>query len=151
MAGQVFNIYTGKGYAGQEADTTNAIKQTGVAVGDIEFGVAVARDAAVDRGVSPSADANVYAVALREWNHEASTKPSDGTTVYASSQSVSLIRQGYVYVEFVGAIAAGGTIYVDAAGSFSGAAGGTVVTNMYAEQAASAGEVAKVRLDIVHA
>ena len=152
MPTQDFNIYTARGYAGDLVDSGPRVVQTGLATeGVVDFGVALGRVTTSDpRGVVPSGDANVFAISQREWNHEAANRPSDGTTVYAKDQSVSMIRQGYIYIQIEAAMS-GSTLYVTPAGVFTGANGGnTAVTNVVPEQAAAeAGEVIKARIDIV--
>ena len=154
MPAQTFDIYTKRGYAGDLVDSGPRTVQTGVATeGTIEFGVAVKPNRSSDsRGVEEGSPVNVYAVAQREWNHEAATRPSDGTTVYAQDQSVSLLRQGYIYVEVVAACVAGQLLFVDdTSGAFSGTVDDVTAetTNVTAEQDAQAGQVVKARIDIV--
>ena len=154
---QDFNIYTSNGYAGDLVDSGPRVIQTGVlTTANVGFGVAMQRDASVERGAQlGSVDGNVYAISQREYNHEAATRPSDGTTEYKVGESVSLIRQGYLYIKLGGAtaIAAGEVLHVDTTtGEFSKTAvAGNIVacTNVVADEAGVAGDVIKVRIDIV--
>lgn len=156
MTIQTFQIYTGKGYAGDLVDSGPRVIQTGVLTSATAgFGKGMSRDAAVERGTSLGGAANVYAISQREYNHEASTRPSPGNdTLYKETESVSLIRQGYLYIFLAGAVAvaAGEALHVDTAtGEFSRTAvAGNIVatTNVIADEAALAGEVFKVRIDI---
>jgi len=156
MTTQAFNLYTANGYAGDLVDSGPRVIQTGILTSATAgFGKAMKRDTSIERGVALGGAASVYAISQREYNHEASTRPSPGDdTVYKVSESVSLIRQGYLYVKLDGAVAvaAGDLLHVDTAtGLFvKTAVGGTVVatTNVVADEAAIAGEVFKVRIDI---
>jgi|TARA_R110000764_G_scaffold147292_1_gene235164 hypothetical protein len=157
MTIQNFEIYTAKGYAGDLVDSGPRTIQSGVLVGTAAgFGKAVSRDTSVAKGVALGGEANVFAISQREYNHEAGTRPSTGEdTFYYASESVSLIRQGFLYVKLTGAVAvaAGEVLHVDSVtGEFSKTAvAGNVVatTNVTADEAGLAGEIIKVRIDIV--
>jgi hypothetical protein len=159
MTIQNFTIYTAKGYAGDLVDSGPRVIQTGVLTSaQAGFGKALSRDAGtVAKGVALGGLASVFAISQREYNHEAGTRPSTGSdTFYYETESVSLIRQGYLYVELVnGAVAAGEALSVDTVtGVFSNAAedgtGNAVLTsNVTADEAGLAGTIIKVRLDIV--
>ena len=156
MTIQTFQIYTGKGYAGDLVDSGPRVVQTGVLTSATAgFGKGMSRDASVERGTALGGAANVYAISQREYNHEASTRPSPGNdTLYKETESVSLIRQGYLYILLGGAVAvsAGEALHVSTVtGEFSKTSvGGNIVatTNVIADEAALAGEVFKVRIDI---
>lgn len=158
MTIQTFDIYTANGYEGDLVDSGPRVVQTGVLTSaEAGFGKALKRDAAtVERGVAlGSVAGNVYAISQREYNHEAGTRPSTGNdTKYYETESVSIIRQGYLYIKLTGsvAIAAGDAVHVDTVtGLFSkDTVAGNVVacTNVFAEEAALVGEVFKVRIDI---
>ncbi len=152
---QDFNIYTNNGYAGDLVDSGPRVIQSGVLTSAAAgFGVGMKRDASVERGVALGGEANLYAISQREYNHEAANRPSDGTTNYNVTETVSLIRQGYVYVLLSGAaaIAAGAALNVDTVtGLFTkDAVAGNIVatTNVFSEEAGIAGDVIKVRIDI---
>ena len=157
MTIQNFNIYTANGYEGDLVDSGPRVVQTGVlTLASAGFGKAMNRDPAVERGVALGGAANVFAISQREWNHEAGSRPSTGNdTVYLETESVSLIRQGYLYVKLTGATAvvAGEVLHVDTVtGLFTKVAvGGNVVatTNVVADESAISGEVFKVRIDIL--
>ena len=158
MTVQTFSIYTAKGYAGDLVDSGPRVIQTGVLTStSAGFGLALTRDAGtVDKGVALGGAAKVYAITQREYNHEAGTRPSTGNdTFYYESESVSTIRQVYLYIKLDGstAIAAGAALHVDTVtGVFSkdSVAGNIVAsTNVTAEEAGLAGDIIKVRLDIV--
>jgi len=158
MTIQTFNIYTANGYEGDLVDSGPRVVQTGILTSATAgFGKAMKRDASVERGVALGSTAgNVYAISQREYNHEAGTRPSTGDdTNYLITESVSLIRQGYLYVKLTGAtaIAAGAALHVDTVtGLFTKVAvAGNVVacTNVFAEEAGISGDVIKVRIDIV--
>ena len=156
MTIQSFDLYTANGYAGDLVDSAPAVKQTGVLTSaSVGFGKAVSRDTSIDRGVSVGGTAQVFAITAREYNHEAGTRPSAGNdTYYLQSESVSLIREGYLYVLLGGAVAVtiGDVLHVDGVtGVFSkDAVAGDIVatTNVVAEESGLAGDVIKVRIDI---
>jgi len=153
---QDFNIYTAKGYAGELVDSGPRTVQTGILTGNspLGFGVAVTRDSAVvERGVAPgSVGGNVFAITQREYNHEASTRPAKegtGAWKYQPAESVSLIRQGYLYIEVVDIAAVSGQVLaVNADGTWEGTDAGsaTATTNVTAEESGLG--LIKVRIDI---
>ncbi len=163
---QTFDIYTANGYAGDLVDSSPRVVQTGILVpnatdaADAGFGLAMLRQvtgALVERGVELGGAANVFAISQREYNHEASTRPAKqdtGAWAYKEGESVSLIREGYLYVKLEGAtaIAAGESLHVDTkTGVFSKeAVAGDIVaaTNVFSEEAGQAGDIIKVRIDI---
>lgn len=157
MTIQTFNIYTAKGYEGDLVDSGPRVVQTGVLTSATAgFGKAMKRDASVERGIALGGLANVFAISQREYNHEAGTRPSTGDdTNYLITESVSLIRQGYLYIKLTGAtaIAAGDVLHVDTTtGLFTKVAVlGDVVAclNVIAEESAISGDVFKARIDIV--
>ncbi len=157
MTTQSFDLYTANGYAGDLVDSGPRVIQTGVlTAATAGFGLAMKRDAAVARGVDLGGATKVYAISQREYNHEAGTRPSTGDdTVYRITESVSLIRQGYLYIKLGGSvsIAAGDSVHVDTVtGVFSKdvVAGNIVASlNVVAEEAALVGDVFKVRIDIL--
>lgn len=157
MPTQNFAIYTQNGYEGDLVDSGPRVVQTGILTSaEVGFGKAVKRDTSVEKGVAVGGLANVFAITQREWNHEAGSRPSTGNdTVYYETESVSLIREGYVYLKLTGATAvtAGQVLHVDTVtGEFTKVAvGGNVVatTNVVAEENALSGEVFKARIDIV--
>lgn len=157
MTIQAFQLYTAKGYAGDLVDSGPRVIQTGVLTdAEAGFGKGMKRDTSIPRGVALGGAADVYAISQREYNHEASTRPSPGNdTVYKQTESVSLIRQGYLYLQLAGSVAiqAGQALHVHTGtGVFSkDTVAGSVVatTNVFADEDALAGEVFKVRIDIV--
>jgi len=152
-----YTIYTGNAYRGQESDaSTPRVNGTGIAEADLEFGIALERgNGTIENGVKFSTGGNVFGVAIREANHEADTRPSDGTTSYKTTNSVSIMREGYINVQNTGAAAmAIGVLanVVDTTGEFTGdavAAGIVASTNVVAMETIAAGEVGRVRIDIV--
>jgi hypothetical protein len=157
MTQQNFSLYTSNGYAGDLVDSGPRVVQTGVLVGSgAGFGVALKREASVERGVAlggPASTGKTFALSQREYNHEAGSRPTDGTDfAYLETESVSIIRQGYLYVQIVDAVVtAGAALFVHpTTGELSGTAtGGYVVsTNIFAEEVGVAGDVIKARIDI---
>ena len=157
MTVQNFSIYTAKGYEGELVDSGPRVVQTGILTSATAgFGKALVRDASVERGVALGGSANVFAISQREYNHEAGTRPSTGNdTVYRITESVSTIRQGYLYVLVGGetAVVAGEVMHVDTVtGVFSkSTVAGNVVatTNVTADESGLVGDIIKIRLDIV--
>ena len=163
---QDFKIYTANGYAGDLVDSAPRVVQTGIlvpnatAVADAGFGLAMLRQVTgtlIERGVELGGAANVFAISQREYNHEASTRPAKegtGAWAYHEGESVSLIREGYLYIKLDGAtaITAGAALHVDTVtGAFSkDTVAGDIVatTNVVAEEAGIAGDIIKVRIDI---
>jgi len=164
---QDFNIYTANGYEGDLVDSGPRVVQTGVLTSaSAGFGKAVSRDSSVERGVAlgsveiaTSSTTNVFALTQREYNHEAGTRPSTGNdTKYLITESISLIRQGYVYakVRDHAVVAGEALVFEEATGVAVGGtaasgtvAGESVALNVFAEEAGIAGDVIKVRIDIV--
>lgn len=157
MTVQNFSIYTAKGYEGELVDSGPRVVQTGILTSaSVGFGKAVDRNINVERGVEAGSGANVFAITQREYNHEAGTRPSAGNdTVYKITESVSLIRQGYLYILNTGStpVIAGSLLNVDSVtGLFTmDAVGGNIIatTNVTADESGLAGDIIKVRLDIV--
>tara|TARA_R110000850_G_scaffold16634_2_gene51572 strand:+ start:80 stop:559 length:480 start_codon:yes stop_codon:yes gene_type:complete len=153
---QDFKLYTLNGYAGDIVDSGPRVVQTGILVGaDAGFGKALSRNAGAERGINLGSAPTVFAISQRELNHEAGSRPSTGNdTVYKATESVSIMRDGYIYIELVGGpvVAAGNLLFVNAAtGTFSGDAtdvGGVHVesTNVIADEAGIVGEIIKARI-----
>jgi len=158
MTIQDFNIYTANGYAGDLVDSGPRVIQSGVLTdATAGFGLGMQRDLTVPKGCKLGGAAGpLYAIAQREYNHEAATRPSDGTTFYNETESVSLIRQGYLYIKLTGAAAVttGDALSLDSAtGEFTmdlvGVnANAVILTNVFADEDGIAGDVIKVRIDI---
>lgn len=152
---QDFNIYTQNGYAGDLVDSGPRVVQTGILESaSVGFGKAVKRGTTAKQVLVGGA-ASVFAISQREYNREAGSRPTDGTDFnYLVTESVSLIRQGYLYIKLTGAVAisAGEVLHVDTVtGEFSKTAvAGNVVatTNVVADEDGIAGDVIKVRIDI---
>ena len=166
MTIQTFNIYTSNGYEGDLVDSGPRVVQTGVLTSaSVGFGKAVDRDSSVERGIavgspeiSTSSTTNVYALTQREYNHEAGTRPSTGDdTSYLINESVSIMREGFIYIKLVdhAAVAEEALVFVEATGLCAGGtaaagtvAGESVALNVFAEEAGAAGDVIKARIDI---
>jgi len=167
MTIQDFNIYTLNGYEGDLVDSGPRVVQTGTLTSaSAGFGKAMKRDASVERGVAlgsneiaSSSTTNVYALSQREYNHEAGTRPSTGDDFnYLVTESVSLIRQGYLYIKLVdhAAVVGEALVFVEATGLCAGGtaaagtvAGESVALNVFADEAGIAGDIIKCRIDIV--
>jgi len=151
---QNYNIYTGNAYKGQESDASSPrVNGTGVAEVAIGFGVALKRgtnEGQVDLGHTAG---NVFGIAIREANHEAKFRPSTGKTEYPVTQSVSLMREGYINVEVTARAAVAGAFanVVDATGEFAGGAAGageTASVNVQFMEAGQVGDIVRARIDV---
>ncbi len=170
MTIQTFDLYTARGYEGDLVDSGPRVIQTGVlTVATAGFGKAMKRDLSVTKGVAlgsvevgSSETANVYAISQREYNHEAGVRPSAGNdTTYLETESVSLIRQGYIYISVDttdNAVVAGTPVNVTlATGVFSmtDVVADTILvtTNVIADEDVASGSgtavLIKARIDIV--
>ncbi len=155
MTIQSFNIYTQNGYAGDLVDSGPRVVQTGILESaSVGFGKAVKRGTS-GKQVLVGGEANLFAITQREYNREAGSRPTDGTDFnYLETESVSLIRQGYLYLKLAGgvSISAGDVVHVDTVtGEFSkDAVAGNVIatTNVVADEDAIVGDVFKARIDI---
>jgi len=174
---QDFNLYTKNGYAGDLVDSGPRVVQTGILTdATLGFGKAVSRDASVDNprgvkgGTADTANVKVFAISQREYNHEASVRPSDGSTAYLETESVSLIRQGYLYIRLVGTtavtdlsvplnvvttgssgISPGPDGKAIVLGDFTAVTPGTGIkatSNVYPDELGGEGDIIKVRIDI---
>ena len=153
---QDFNLYTLNGYAGDIVDSGPRVVQTGILVGaDAGFGKALSRDSSVERGINLGSGTTVFAISQRELNHEAGSRPSTGNdTVYKATESVSIMRDGYIYILLTGGPSvAGDLLFVNAttgdiAGDATDIGDGVpvVTTNVIAEEAGIVGEVIKARI-----
>lgn len=151
-----FRLYTQNGYAGDLVDSGPRVVQTGILVGDpAGFGLALKRssDVNVDRGVELGGAVNVFAISQREYNHEADVRPAKtgvaGTWAYQETQSVSIIRQGYVYILLTSDVAAGAPLFTEADTGTFGGTGTLECQNVFADEKGLAGDVIKARIDIV--
>ena len=152
---QDFDIYTKNGYAGDLVDSGPRVVQSGVVEtpAGIGFGLGVKRGTA-NKQVLLGGEASIFAISQREYNQEADTRPSDGSTSYKVTNSISLIRQGYLYVELSGAagVSDGDKIRVDTVtGKFTmDAVAGNVIqtTNVTSDEDGVAGDIIKIRIDI---
>lgn len=152
MTVQTFEIYTKRGYAGDLADNGPRVSITGVVEdAELAIGVAVKRGTLTTnpRHVQVDVDGGaVFGIVRRELALEAKNRPSDGETVFVATESASILREGYIYVQLdTTAAVAGDLLFVTATGTFSGSTG-TATTNVTAEQSGVAGDVIKARIDI---
>ncbi len=145
-----------KGYPrkGQESDaSTPRVNGTGIAELATGFGLALKRGTDPREVAVGHVAGNVLGISLREANHEALTRPSDGTTEYAITQSVSMMREGYINVEVTVRAAVEGAFLnvVDLTGEFTGGtavAGETLSVNVVAMEDGLVGEIIRARIDI---
>ncbi len=167
MPVQTFELYTANGYAGDLVDSGPRVIQTGIlvpnaaGVKEAGFGKAMLRQVTgtlIERGVELGGAAKVYAISQREYNHEASTRPAKkgtGAWAYRETESVSLIRDGFLYLELDGSagIAAGAALHVDTlTGNFNNDATSSTnleCTNVFTEEAGIAGDIIKARINLV--
>ena len=146
---QDYNIYTANAYKGQESDaSTPRVIGSVAAAQATPFGVVVKQD-----GTLGHTSGNAFGFALREANHEAKLRPSDGTTEYKDTETISVFREGYINVEVTIEAAVAGALanIVDATGEISGgtvAAGETESTNIRFMEAGIVGDIVRARIDI---
>jgi len=160
MTIQAFNIYTANGYEGELVDSGPRVTQTGVLTSSkVGFGKALGRDNSVERGVAiathSSGSIPVFAITQREYNHEASLRPSTGTDFfYKKTESVSLIRDGYLRLKVTGAAAVAGALALvhKTDGTFSGGSATgdfLATTNVVWEESGQVGDIIKARIILV--
>lgn len=159
---QDYRIYTAKGYAGDRYDSAPSVTQSGRAeAATLGFGLGV--KIGTDTNTHPpsilagAVAGNIWGITMRELNHEATNRPSDGTTDYMMGESVSVMREGFLLVMVTGAadVAANGPMHMNQiTGAFTGdAVAGDIidVVNVTPLEKGSPGEIIKVRIDIIHA
>lgn len=156
MTIQDYNLYTKNAFNGQVAYASEPRVVVSGALEDagVEYGTALKMGSAKGAVTLGHVAGNVFGVALREANHEAFYRPSDGTTLYKVTETVSVMRQGTINLLVTGASASvAGTPLnvVDATGLFTAATGAgiTASTNVVALESAVAGSIIKARIDIV--
>ena len=142
---QSYEIYTGNKYNGQISDaSTPRVIGSVVAAQDTGFGIAMALDGTIDAN-----GGSLFGLSVRELNHEATNKPSDGATHYPAGQTVSVLREGYINLEVtVGTAVAGDAVRFAADGTVDMTAG-TASTNVFWMGAGSVGDVVRSRIDII--
>jgi len=151
---QDYNIYTGNAYKGQESDASSPrVNGSGFAEAATGFGLALTRGTAEGQVLVGHDSGNVFGISIREMNHEAVNRPSDGETAYAINQSVSLMREGYinVLVNDHAAVAGAFAAVNDTTGEFVGGTadtGETQSTNVVFMEAGIAGSIVRARIDI---
>jgi len=151
---QDYNIYTGKGYAGDHADSNPKVQSSGlVEEATLEFGVAVTAGATEGSVVVGHVGGLVQGITLRELNHEAANRPSDGTTTYVQTEQASLLNEGAIYVLVTArtAVAQALANINDTTGAFTGGAAGvgeTISTNVRFLESGNVGDIVKARIDV---
>lgn len=162
MPAQDFNIYTNDAYEGSlvyaSEPTTVVSAQNSTA--NLEFGQSVKVDSVTDGSyrVSRGNDGttNIFGIVLRDTNRESSTRPATGVLNLKQTETVSVLRQGTFYAKVLSvASIRGGSVRVGTTtGNFIGAAttlsGYVVAANMSWLEAKPVGQIAKVRIDIIH-
>jgi hypothetical protein len=159
---QDYNIYTAKGYAGDRYDSAPSVTQSGI-VEDalLGYGIAVKPGTKSTNNGSPQgvtsvaspAGGNIWGISMRELNHEAANRPSDGTANYLETETASIMREGFILVKLSsGACTANSIQFTDPNGLFTGdgvgATAGLVTTNVTAMEHGTAGDIVKMRIDI---
>lgn len=148
-----YDLYTKNSFEGQKAYSSEvSVQVTGILTApELDFGRSVKHDATVERGVGiGSTSGNVFGISMREINWEATSIPSTGDVVYKQNRAVSVMREGTINVKVTGAINAFEKVHVDeTTGEFLGNAGGTEALNVVALENGLAGDIIKVRIDII--
>ena len=153
---QNYNIYTDKGFAGDRYDSAPSVTQTGIVeAATLGFGLSVTNGTNVGQVLAGHDTGYVFGISMRELNHEAANRPSDGTTTYKITESVSIMREGFILVEVTGRAAVANVIMnvEDTTGAFTGGTAGvgeTASTNVTALEAGQVGDIIKARIDIKH-
>lgn len=153
---QNYVLYTQNAYKGQKAYASeHSVNVSGkLEDAELDFGVGVKRGV-LERGIAAgSASGNVFAISLRELNHEAQFRPSTGETVYKQTETVSLMREGTInlLVTVRAAVAMVPMNIVETTGEFTGGAAGageTACLNVVALEDGIVGDIIKARIDIV--
>ena len=155
MTIQNYSLYTKNAFEGQQAygSEPHVVVSGNNESPLVSFGKALKFGVAED-GVLLGGAANVYGVALREVNHEATYRPSDGTTDYKEGETISVFRQGTINVLVTGLAAVrGAPANVNTTtGAFEGGAvaGGAVeALNVMFIQSGAVGDIVKARIDII--
>ena len=152
---QDYNIYTGKGYAGDHADSNPTVESSGLVldVATLDFGVGVKKGSVDGSVVVGHVGGLVQGITLRELNHEAANRPSDGTTTYVQNEQASILNEGAIYVVVTGrtAVAQALANINDTTGEFTGGTAGvgeTITTNVRFLESGNVGDIVKVRIDV---
>lgn len=153
-----YTLYHSNAYEGSKAYASESMTAVSGKLEDdeLDFGRGVKPGVAPKGIVKGSAGGNVFAIALREVNHEAKFRPSNGETTYTKTETVSLMRQGTINLVVTERAAVAHTLanIVEATGKFAGgtaAAGETECLNVTWLESGVVGDVVKARLDITHA
>lgn len=89
-----------------------------------------------------------YGIIVRQINHEAATRPSNGEMAYVKGDLLGLLTDGAIMVKLKSAVKRDALVGMEADGTWSTAA---AFSNVKALQAGAAGDVVPVRIFIVAA
>lgn len=155
---QNYDLYTKNAFKGQKAYASeHSVNVSGkLEDAELDFGLGVKKGTLPKQITKGSVAGNVYAVSLREVNHEAKFRPSTGETFYVETETVSLMREGTINLEVTERAAIAGTVanIMEATGEFTGGAAGggeSQCINVTWLEDGLVGDIVKARLDIVHA
>lgn len=139
-----YNETPAKGFAGQLADTTEAVILSRLAEADIAYGLAMANGSADRTGVVVSGAGETFA-GIAMYTSAQDARYGD---VYKSGTMANVITRGPVWVEVTATVAGGEPAYVDiATGKFTNVSGGNLaVPNGEFEIGAASGDVALLRI-----
>lgn len=148
---QPYNINIDKAYEGMVYGLRTAMSIRTVEATDLlaKFGGAVEAKADTVRGIqAPAAavvaDSACYGILVRQINHEAATRPSNGDMAVRVGDVLGMLVEGEIMVKLKSAVAR------DAAVGFDKDTGtwesGTAYSNVVALQAGAAGDVIPVRI-----
>ncbi|QDP67005.1 MAG: hypothetical protein Unbinned3138contig1000_47 [Prokaryotic dsDNA virus sp.] len=138
---------TGYGYistvaqAGQKVDLVFDTVDSFAAEGAVPFGVAVIRGTADDQCQVADSDAGDF-LGVSLFTHTIEqTFPATGNAAYADTDTVSVVSDGRVWMEAVGAVTAGAAAYaIVAAGATQGQATATSTDNLLIGKFITSGE-----------
>lgn len=155
---QTYDLYTKNAFKGQKAYASEHSVNTSGKLEDAEldFGLGVKAGVKPKGIVAGSVSGNVFAISMREVNHEAKFRPSTGETFYKETETVSLMREGTINLLVTQRAAVSGDLanVVEATGEFTGGAAGageSACINVTWLEDGLVGDIVKGRIDIVHA
>jgi len=130
---------------------TASVIRTGIAEGEIDFGLAVKKGTSDRQVLVGHTAGKVRGISERQVDREQSLRPGDGSVVYNVGEGVSVIEDGYVWVlNTAGAAVYGSKAVVsDTTGQIratAAAAGWTTATNVEFKSTAASSEMVLVRV-----
>ena len=159
-----YSLYTKNAFEGQEAYASEGsivISKANEGT-DLTFGKAVKAGTKPESIVAGSVAGNVFAIAMRELNHQSNSYPNsfnpagfNGGSSYNEKDTVSCFRQGTINLVVTQRAAVAGELanVNETSGEFAGGAAGageSACTNVTWLEAGLVGDIIKARIDIKH-